>query len=135
MNLKILFFGCLAMLLGVVVGTSEPTQNYDTGDTAWLLTSTALVLFMSIPGLFLFYGGLVRQKNVLSVVMHCMMMVCVLSVLWIIIGYSLSFGTQGMELGVLNFHSFIGSVDKVFLLNVEPSDVVKKVPEFVFIAY
>eukprot|EP01023_Acetabularia_acetabulum_P030210 TRINITY_DN2844_c0_g1_i6.p1 TRINITY_DN2844_c0_g1~~TRINITY_DN2844_c0_g1_i6.p1 ORF type:complete len:540 (+),score=96.24 TRINITY_DN2844_c0_g1_i6:198-1817(+) len=130
---------CLTVIFGTVMSQGEPQSaaplNYNTGDTAWLLTSTALVLFMSIPGLFLFYGGLVRQKNVLSVVMHCMMMVCVLSVLWVIIGYTLCFGTHGMLKGVLNYHSFLGSFDKVFLLNVESTDVVNQVPEFVFIAY
>ena len=64
----------------------------DTGNTAWIITATALVLFMTLPGLALFYGGLVRKKNVLSVLMQCISVACLASVLWLVIGYSLAFG-------------------------------------------
>src|SRR5215216_2327261 len=70
---------------------SEP--KIDTGDTAWMLTSAALVLFMTIPGLFLFYGGLVRSKNVLGMLMQNFIMVGLVTIQWIVIGYSLAFAT------------------------------------------
>src|SRR5262245_55840387 len=66
--------------------------KFDTGDTAWMLTSTALVLMMTIPGLFLFYGGLVRSKNVLSTIMHSFFCAALISVTWVLYGYSLAFG-------------------------------------------
>ena len=66
-------------------------SDLDTGDTAWILTSTALVLFMTIPGLSLFYAGLVRSKNVLSVLMQCFSITCLISILWLVFGYSLAF--------------------------------------------
>ena len=69
------------------------------GDTAWLLTSTALVLFMTLPGLAAFYGGLVRQKNVLSVLMQCFALCCIVSVLWLMFGYSISFTGDGALIG------------------------------------
>ena len=68
-------------------------DTIDTGDTAWLLTSTALVLFMTIPGPALFYGGLVRAKNVLSVLMQCFAITCLVTLLWLACGYSLAFAT------------------------------------------
>ena len=72
------------------------------GDTAWILTSTALVLFMTLPGLALFYAGLVRANSVLSVLMHCFAICCVASIVWLVIGYSLAFGDGG------NWNAFIG---------------------------
>ena len=79
----------------------------DRGDTAWLLTSTALVLFMTIPGLSLFYGGLVRTKNVLSLLMHCFVLTALVTVLWLVYGYSLAFDTRGMVAGVVNANRHI----------------------------
>ena len=76
----------------------------DTGDTAWVLTASALVLMMTLPGLALFYGGLVRAKNVLNVLMQCFLSAGVVGVLWILVGYSLAFGTGG---------AFIGDLSKV----------------------
>ena len=76
------------------------SQTADTGDTAWLLTSTALVLFMTLPGLALFYAGLVRVRNVLSVLMQCFSIACVMSVIWVVVGYSLAF-TDPMINGLL----------------------------------
>ena len=67
-------------------------QEIDGGDTAWILTSSALVLFMTLPGLALFYGGLVRAKNVLSILMQCFAIAGISSILWLIVGYSLAFG-------------------------------------------
>ena len=68
---------------------------HDSGDTAWLLTATALVLFMTLPGLAAFYSGLVRSKNVLSVLMQCFAISCLVSVLWLLGGYGLAFGDGG----------------------------------------
>ena len=81
----------------------------DTGNTAWLLTATALVLFMTLPGLALFYGGLVRSENVLSVLMHCFSIACLVSVLWLLGAYSLAFSGTG---------SWIGDLDKALLLGI-----------------
>jgi Amt family ammonium transporter len=80
-----------------------PAPKLDTGDTAWMLTSAALVLFMTIPGLFLFYGGLVRSKNVLGMLMQNFMMVGIITLQWIIIGYSLAFATGSSFLGGLQW--------------------------------
>src|SRR5215469_14017468 len=71
----------------------------DTGDTAWVLIASALVLFMTLPGLGLFYGGLVRARNLLSVLMHCFVITCIVSILWILLGYSLAFTGTGPLLG------------------------------------
>lgn len=92
-------------------GQDNATAAPDTGNNAWMLTSTALVLFMTIPGLALFYGGLVNRRNVLSVLMHCFSLACVLSVVWLIAGYSLAVGEKGGLTGGLGalFHQGIGS--------------------------
>ena len=74
---------------------APPRRN--TGDTAWLITATALVLFMTLPGLALFYAGLVRSKNVLSILMQCFAITCVVSVLWLAVGYSLAFSDGGIR--------------------------------------
>jgi Amt family ammonium transporter len=107
----------------------------DSGDTAWLLTSTALVLFMTIPGLSLFYAGLVRTKNVLSVLMQCFVLTALITLLWLAYGYSLAFDTTGMQEGVTNLHSFIGSLQKAFLRGVGVDSVSGKIPEPLFFAY
>src|SRR3970040_2292138 len=80
----------------------------NSGDTAWLLTATALVLFMTLPGLALFYGGLVRAQNVLSVLMHCFAIACLVSVLWLIFAYSLAFATGPPWIGDLSKALLIG---------------------------
>lgn len=82
------------------------------GDTAWVLTASALVLFMTLPGLALFYGGLVRARNLLSVLMHCFVICCVVSVLWVMFGYSLAFGAGGPLLGG-DGRLFLGHLDAV----------------------
>ena len=101
----------------------------DSGDTAWMLTSTALVLFMTLPGLALFYGGLVRTKNVLSVLMQCFAICCVVTLLWVIFGYSLAFGPSATEAGV------VGGLSKAWLAGVGLSSVyptAATIPETVF---
>jgi Amt family ammonium transporter len=104
------------------------TQTVDSGDTAWLLTSTALVLFMTLPGLALFYAGLVRSRNVLSVLMQCFAICCVVSVIWITFGYSLTFGGGSIA-------GLIGGLDKLWLSGVEVDSVSGTVPETVFVMF
>ncbi len=107
----------------------------NSGDTAWLLTSTALVLFMTIPGLALFYGGLVRTKNVLSVLMQCFALTGLITIIWIVIGYSLAFDTTGMVGKTTNAHSFIGGLGKFFLSGVTADSLSGTIPETVFICF
>ncbi len=104
-------------------------EGIDSGDTAWILTSTALVLFMSLPGLALFYGGLVRAKNVLSVLMQCFAIACVVTILWVIYGYSLSFGDGGSA------NSWIGGLNNLFLTGVGRDSVNGTLPETVFVMF
>ncbi len=105
------------------------------GDTAWMLTSTALVLFMTIPGLALFYGGLVRAKNVLSVLMQCFSLAGFITILWIIYGYSLAFDTGGMSAGVTNFSSFVGGLGLAFLGHMDENSLSGSIPESVFVTF
>ena len=112
---------------------AAPTLN--SGDTAWMLTSTALVLFMTIPGLALFYGGLVRSKNVLSVLMQCFAITALITVLWTIYGYSIAFDTTGMEAGVTNLNSFVGSLGKAFLSGMTVDSLTMTIPETVFMTF
>ena len=107
----------------------------DSGDTAWMLVATVLVLFMTIPGLALFYGGMVRSKNVLSVLMQCFAITSLITVLWMMIGYSLVFDTTGMEKGVTNLNSFIGGLGKAFLSGVGVDSLVATIPETVFMMF
>jgi Amt family ammonium transporter len=103
----------------------------NTGDTAWMLTSSVLVLMMTIPGLSLFYAGMVRTKNVLSVFMQCFAITALVTVIWTVYGYSMAFDTTGMEKGVINLNSFIGSMSKAFLQGVNGS-LNLTIPESVF---
>jgi len=100
----------------------------DSGNTAWLLTATALVLFMTLPGLALFYGGLVRAENLLSVLMQCFAIACLVSVLWLLGAYSLSFSGTA---------PWLGNLDKVLLLGVgrDAADPNTKIPETVFFMF
>ena len=80
------------------------SAEINSGDTAWILTATALVLFMTLPGLALFYGGLVRNQNILSVLMQCFAICCIVSVIWVIYGYSLAFtGAGSIMVGLMPF--------------------------------
>ncbi len=100
----------------------------DTGNTAWMLTSTALVLFMTLPGLALFYGGLVRTKNVLSVLMQCFSITALVTVLWVAVGYSLVFAPNASP----GLAPYIGGLQKAFLAGVGRDALVGSVPETVF---
>ncbi len=109
---------------------ATPTLN--PGDTAWMLTSSLLVLMMTLPGLALFYGGLVRAKNVLSVLMQCIAIVSVVTLIWVAYGYSVAFSTAGMAGDTLNLHSFFGGLDRAFLAGVTRDSLTLTVPESVF---
>lgn len=100
----------------------------DSGNTAWVLTATALVLFMTIPGLSLFYAGLVRSKNVLSILMQCFAITCLMSILWFAIGYSLAFSPASN----INLNGFVGGLSNVFLANVSKTSMIGGIPESVF---
>ena len=107
----------------------------NSGDTAWMLTATALVLFMTIPGLSLFYAGMVRSKNVLSVMMQCFAITCMVSILWVVYGYSMTFDVTGMEQGVVNYNSFVGGFSRMFLSGMETGTLVYAIPESVFMTF
>ena len=107
----------------------------DSGDTAWMLTSTALVLFMTIPGLALFYGGLVRVQNVLSVLMQCFALTGLITIVWVICGYSLAFNTAGMEAGKVTLTSFVGGLGTMFLRGIGVDTLSGTIPETVFITF
>ncbi|NIM32333.1 MAG: ammonium transporter [Pseudomonas stutzeri] len=126
--------GALLSLLSPGLAMAQEA-TLDSGDTAWMLTATALVLFMTIPGLALFYGGMVRSKNVLSVMMQCFAITGLMSILWMVYGYSLAFDTTGMEAGVTNFNSFVGGLDRAFLSGLTPDSLVGAFPESVFITF
>ena len=98
----------------------------NSGDTAWMLTATALVLFMTIPGLALFYAGMVRVKNVLSVLMQCFAITALMTLLWFFYGYSIAFGGEG---------AFWGGFDKLFLRGVTVDAVSGTIPESVFLTF
>jgi len=101
-------------------------QELNSGDTSWILTSTALVLFMTLPGLALFYGGLVRSKNVLSVLMQCFAIACLISVCWVVYGYSLAFKGDGQ---------FIGDLSSIFLAGIERDSMAGSIPESLFVMF
>ncbi len=112
---------------------SSPAAAQDavanSGDTAWILTATALVLFMTLPGLALFYAGLVRSKNVLSVLMQCFAIACVASIVWLAVGYSLAFSDGGSA------NAFVGGLSKAFFGNVGRDGLSGTIPESVFMMF
>ena len=126
----------LLPLLAPVLGyAQDDTPTLDSGDTAWMLTATVLVLFMTIPGLALFYGGMVRSKNVLSVLMQCFAVTGLMTVLWTVYGYSLAFDTTGMAAGEINLNSFIGGLGKAFMSGVGVDSLIGTIPESVFATF
>jgi Amt family ammonium transporter len=124
--------GSAAVLSLVLALLAEPAfaqaaaATLDSGNTAWMLTATALVLFMTLPGLALFYGGLVQSRNVLSVLMHCFAIACVVSVLWAVFAYSLAFSGDG---------AWLGNLDKLFLATLDKVKTPGNLPETVFVMY
>ncbi len=132
-RLKHTAFATLPALL-LLAGTAlaqdaEAAPTLDTGDTAWMLTSTALVLMMTIPGLALFYGGMVRKKNVLSTVMQSFAVTCLMSVLWMVAGYSLAFTDGG------SMNAYIGGFSKAFFSGVTMESLTGTIPEYLFIVF
>ncbi|MDT8419752.1 MAG: ammonium transporter [Desulfuromonadales bacterium] len=122
-RLSTLFF--LPFIFLLFCSTALASEGLDSGDTAWMLVSSALVLLM-LPGLALFYGGMVRSKNVLSTSMHTFAAMAIIGVQWIAFGYSLAFGGAG---------SFIGSLDNVFLSGITPESLSGTIPTYVFVMF
>ena len=108
---------------------AEAAPALDAGDTAWMLTSTVLVLMMTIPGLALFYGGMVRKKNVLATVMQSFATACLMSVLWMVIGYSIAFGDGGA------LNAYVGGLEKMFLTHLTKDALSGTIPESVFMTF
>ncbi len=119
-------FGLLPLLLLLFSGNVMAEDTINGADTAWIMISTALVLFMTLPGLALFYGGLVRTKNVLSILMQCFAITSIMSILWLIAGYSLAFSDGG------SMNAFIGGFDKVLFAGVMEDSVSGTIPEGLF---
>ena len=119
-----------ALTLPTLISAPVMADTISGGDTAWILTSTSLVLFMTIPGLSLFYAGLVRVKNVLSVLMQCFALTALMSVLWFVAGYTLAFGSSGVEQGPL-----IGDLGNLFLAKVSMDSVSGSIPETLFVMF
>ena len=130
-QLKRLLLPLAALWISIQPAAAQTASEVklDTGDTAWMLTSTALVLLMTIPGLALFYGGMVRKKNVLATVMQSFAITCLVTVLWAIIGYSLAF-TDG---GGLN--AYVGGTSKAFLEGIGKDTLQGTIPESVFMVF
>jgi Amt family ammonium transporter len=128
MNVLVRFGPALALGLFVLLGAGSAfaEDELSAGDTAWMMTSTALVLMMTLPGLALFYGGLVRSRNVLSILMQCLISGGLMGVLWIVAGYSLAFSGDG---------GFIGNLDKLMLKGITPDTLWGTIPEYVFVMF
>jgi Amt family ammonium transporter len=124
-----------ALPLASAVALSPPTPTPDKGDTAWMLIATAFVLLMTIPGLAVFYAGLVRVKNVVSMLLQVFAIVCMVCLIWVIYGYSLAFTSGG------SLNDFVGGLSKVFLMGVTPESVASTftngvvIPELVFVCF
>ena len=125
----------IALLTVLALPGAALADELNSGDTAWMLTSTVLVLFMTIPGLSLFYGGLVRAKNVLSVLMQCFALTGIMTLVWVLWGYSLAFDTQGMTAGVTNLSSFVGGLSLAFMAGVGVDSMAGTIPETVFATF
>ena len=126
-HFRIALAAILALLVfALPASAQDAAPAVNSGDTAWMLTSTALVLMMTIPGLALFYGGMVRKMNVLAVVMQSFAITCLITVLWMIVGYSLSFKGDGV---------FIGDLSAIFLAGVGTAAVTATIPETVFMTF
>lgn len=120
---------CAAAVLACLPERAFAEGALNGADAAWILTSTALVLFMTLPGLALFYGGLVRARNLLSVLMHCFAVACLMSVLWFVCVYGLAFGDGG------GANAWIGSFDKAFLSGIGTATLSGTIPETVFVMF
>ncbi len=128
-SLKAIFCRSRAAVLTLMllaVPAAAHADGLDSGDTAWMITATALVLFMTIPGLALFYGGLVRAKNILSVLMQCFSITALMTILWVVAGYSFSFGEGG---------AFFGDFSMAFLKGIGPDAVSGTIPTILFVMF
>jgi Amt family ammonium transporter len=119
----------LVCVLGAPDAAAAEPPKLDPANTAWMLTASVLVLFMTLPGLALFYAGLVRMKNVLSVLMQCFAITCIVSLAWVAVGYSLAFGDAG------GLNAWYGGFDKSFLAGIDVRTVKGSIPESVFAMY
>ena len=126
MNKIISRFLPLSLLFFLLPDFALADETISNANTSWILTSTVLVLFMTLPGLAFFYAGLVRSKNVLSVLMQCFSLTCVVSILWVIYLYSWTFGDGGST------NAFIGNLDNLFLSSLSASNMSGDIPETVF---
>lgn len=130
-----------SLLLLLALGASIPlaqaadAPTLNTGSTAWMITAAVLVLFMCLPGLALFYGGLVRAKNMLSLFTQCFGIAGLVGVLWVIFGYSLVVDTSNMVEGQVSFNSFVGGLGRMFLAGMKPDSLVGDIPEGVFVTF
>ena len=125
--LKQLSLAAFSLLLPLsALAEESAASSLNTGDTAWVLMASALVLIMTLPGLSLFYGGLVRARNVLSILMQCFTIACVMSLLWFVVGYSLAFSGDG---------AYLGNLDKAFLNGVTLDAMTGTIPESVFVVF
>ena len=124
-NLRVFQLRFLVYLMVLICPTTVASELNE-ANTSWILTATALVLFMTIPGLSLFYGGLVRSKNVLSVLMQCFSVCCLASLLWLVVGYSLAFGDGGTA------NWFVGNLDNFLMSKIAENSLTGDIPESVF---
>jgi Amt family ammonium transporter len=125
----LLFLLTALVLFGPASAMAQDQSGVNTGNTAWMLTATALVLFMTLPGLALFYGGLVRERNVLSVLMHCSSVACLASVLWMVVGYSIAFGDGGSA------NAWWGGLAKSLMMGINADAMWGDIPESVFFMF
>jgi Amt family ammonium transporter len=130
-NLKHLFGGLFVLMASLALGVTDALAQtappkLDTGDTAWMLTATVLVLLMTIPGVALFYGGMVRKKNVLGTVMQSFAITCLATIIWMVIGYSLAFSAG---------NAVVGDLSKMFLTGLGVNDLSGTIPESVFMVF
>ena len=123
--------GALALLASAGSAFAADAPVLDSGNTAWMLTSTALVLFMTIPGLALFYGGMVRKKNVVTISAQNFAIVGLMSILWMVIGYSLAFRANPSEA----INAYIGGFDRMFLAGLGVDDLLGSIPESLFVVF
>ncbi len=134
-RIAVLAVAALVTLLASVEAFAAAPPAPNKGDTAWMLAASALVLVMTVPGLALFYGGLVRTKNMLSTLMQVLYTVCIVCVLWVVYGYSLTFSEGG------SFNAFVGGLSKAFLSGITPDSVAETfsdgvvIPELVYVAF
>ena len=128
MKIKLFKYAAFMLALGTsgIAFAEEAAPVLDSGDTAWMLTATALVLFMTIPGLSLFYSGLVRTRNVLSVMMQCFAITSLMTIIWVVYGYSIAFSGDG---------AFAGDLSKAFLRGVTVDSMSGTIPETVFMTF